>query len=298
MSYGPETQAILREFQLLRQSRQQHLKELQLIRYGMMGNRTPSNIVLQGGVHHEQDTIDKASTFTDTAKLTDGFNLIQISTDGDLTDISYKIQELSGDIGVSIQASLSPHLVGHNLRVLVTNSEAETGKTVYIDKYELPWSMLSAIQHGTPRSVAVSAGARSFYAEKTEYTSSANNYFETDQPLGTTPTLSMVGFPAAEYIRIDTIKYQLTPTNAVTYQLYLLEDAQANDEQSESDVFFDSDSAQASGTRYIQVAGGSPSKLPITIKLATAGTIYYLVDWSAASGDTTGYIKVYGEVLA
>jgi len=82
----------------------------------------------------------------------------------------------------------------------------------------------------------------------------------------------------------------------VTYQLYLLEDTQAVDERSEADIIFDSGAAMAKGTIYIET-GGASDKVPVHAKLAEVAKIYYLVDLSAASGDTTGYIKVYGEVL-
>lgn len=284
MGFGPETLAIIKELRLLRQS--------------LTGIYEPTEITLRGGIHHEQERLDKSAAFTATRVRTEGFNLIQISSDGNLLDITYQIEGLSGKPGDTINAALSPHVVGHTLAVLVTNAGAEGGKYVYVDKYLAPWPLLAAIKHGTLQAVSVTAGKRAFYAEQVEYASSALNYFESDQPLGTTPTLSFVGSPAIQDALIHTIKWQFTPTNAVTYRLYLLQDAQAVDERSESDIFFDSGAGLAGGSINIQVAGGSPSKLPVHVRLATAGTIYYLIDWSAAPGDTTGYIKVYGEALS
>lgn len=240
----------------------------------------------------------KASTFADTDVPCQGFNLIQVSTDGDLSDISYKLVQLDGRDSHVMQASESPHIIGPVTAIKLTNVEAEAGKTVRVARYRIPLMTLAAVKHGTPQYTSLSAGRKAFYAEKVEYASSASNYFESDQPLGTTPTLSINGVPSeATKIMIHSIRWQFTPTNAVTYQLYLLDDAQAVDERSESDVFFDSGAGLTSGGIYIQVAGGSPAKLPVQVKLSTAGVIYYLIDWSAAPGDTIGYIKIYGEVL-
>jgi len=136
-----------------------------------------------------------------------------------------------------------------------------------------------------------------FYAEIEEYTTGVPGYFETEQVWGTLPTLSFVGAPAVLHIRIHTIKHQITPDGAQTYKLWLLERASDNDEQSESDIIYASEDAVTAGEIVCVVPGGSPAKLPIDVKLGTAGTIYYIIDWSAAPGNSSGYIKVYGEVL-
>ena len=101
----------------------------------------------------------------------------------------------------------------------------------------------------------------------------------------------------AKLVKVETIKWQLTPTNAVTYQLYLLEDNQAVDENSEADLIFDSGAGLASGTIFIRTDADGSAKLPIMANLFDKGLIYYMIDWSAAPGDTTGYIRAYGEVL-
>jgi len=241
-------------------------------------------------------TIDKAAAFTDTEVNCQGADVVMISTDGDLKDISYKILLEDGRLTSAIQAAESPKIPGSVTAVFVTNAEAEAGKNVRVSRMTGAIDILTVIQQGTPAAVSVSTSKRMFYAAIVDYVGTLN-YFETDQAMGTTPTLSFVGAPAAENIMIHEIRHQLTPTNAVTYQLYLLEAATADDQQQEAEIIFDSGSGQVSGAIYKQVAGGSPAKLPTLAKLTTAGTIYYMVDWSAAPGDTTGYIKVYGEVL-
>ena len=239
----------------------------------------------------------KAATFTDMRIECVGADLIRISTDGDLTDISYKIIQLDGAITQAIEAAETPQFPGPVMGILLTNDTIEPGKTIRVARVHGNVGALSALPHGTPSAVSVASATRMFYAEKVEYAASGSNFFEADQPQGTTPSLFMLGGPLARNIRINTIKYQFTPTNAVTYQLKLLEAASADDQQSESDIIFDSGIGIVSGDIKIQVQGGSPAKLPIDVKLSTAGTIYYMVDWSAAPGDTHGYIKVYGEVL-
>jgi len=241
--------------------------------------------------------ISKATAFTDTRVECGGADLISISTDGDLTDVSYKILHVDGSTSREVEASETPQFPGPVTAVFITNDEAEAGKYVRVARINGSQLSLAAFQHGTPMAVNVTAGKRLFYAEIEEYTSGAPGYFETDQAWGTTPTLSFVGNPAVQHVMIHTIKYQITPTNAVTYQLWLLEAASAVDEQAEAEIIFASDAGQVGGTIYHWVAGGSPAKLPIIARLTTAGTIYYMIDWSAAPGNSSGYIRVYGEVL-
>jgi len=236
--------------------------------------------------------IDKASTFTNTKVSTEGARLIQISTDGDLSDISYKIPGHP----YSMEAAESPHIPGPLSHIFVTNDTAEADKTVRVARYKCSDAMAAAIMHGTPLSVALEGGERGFYAAKEDFDGTLN-YFETDQAITDTPTLYMTGSPLATFIKIHSIKYQMTPTNAVTYELYLIEAAAADNEEAESNIIFDSGAAQASGTVYNEIAGAGTPKLPTIAKLADLARIYYLLNWSGAPGDTTGYIKVYGEVM-
>jgi len=235
--------------------------------------------------------LDKGSAFKDAIVRCQGATLVQLSTDGDLSDVTYRLDKKSK----WMEAMESPHIAGPVATILVSNAAAEPGRMIRVARYRCSPLIAASIQHGTPKSTYIMGGAKKFYAQKVEYVSSTDNFFESDQPLGTTPTLYMTGSPAVSNIMIHTIKWQFTPTNAVTYQLFLLEDAQAVDEHSESNVLFASDEGMVGGTIYVQVEGGTPPKLPIQISLATEGRIYYLIDWSAAPGDTIGYIKIYGE---
>jgi len=241
--------------------------------------------------------LSKAAAFADTEIACGGFDLIKISTDGDLTDVSYKILQLDGATTREVEAAELPQFLGPADTVFITNDTAEAGKTIRITRIQASPEALAALQHGTPMAVSIASSKRMFYAEIEEYTSGAPGYFETDEAMGDIPTQSFVGAPAVLNIRIHTIKWQISPTAAETYQLYLLERASANDEQQESDIIFDSGAGMIGGKIYTQVPGGSPAKLPIDAKLDAGGEIFYMTDWSGAPGATSGYIKVYGEVL-
>lgn len=94
--------------------------------------------------------------------------------------------------------------------------------------------------------------------------------------------------------RLDSVRYYCNPTNAVTYELYLFEQASANNMQNLADVVFDSGDAQVDSESYIGVRG---NKFPIDIKLGDAGKLYYLIDWTGDPGTTPGYIKIRGREL-
>lgn len=130
------------------------------------------------------------------------------------------------------------------------------------------------------------------------------NHFETDQPLATTqPTLyildvntgkELIPADVTSFI-LESIRYYMNQTAAVTYELYLLEGNSADPVTRYSQVVFDSGAAQADDTIYIVSRG---DKLPHIVNLETAGRLYYMLDWSAAPGNTPGFIVVRGRVLA
>ena len=119
-----------------------------------------------------------------------------------------------------------------------------------------------------------------------------NNYFETDQAITDTPTLYLTASAPMGRIIIERIHVNLNPTNAVTPNLYLFADAQADNLTSESVMIFASTdyvpNGLVDGTEYDFV------ELNIPATLATAGRIYYLLDWTGAPGDTLGYLKIFG----
>lgn len=140
-----------------------------------------------------------------------------------------------------------------------------------------------------------------------------NNYFETDQALTDTPTLSLTittptGMPVKRFL-LEEVCYYMDPTDAVTYQLFLLEAASADDVEQLQDLVFFSPAAQADSVCYkynnlgycADVAGTTAEviqyKLPVVVELTDTNKLYYMLDWSGAPGDTKGFIKIRGRLL-
>lgn len=241
--------------------------------------------------------IDKAAEFADTRVECIGADLIQISTDGDLTNISYKIIHLDGSESLEMEAAESPHILGPVSAVLVTNDTAEAGTTVRVARNQGSQAALAAIQHGSPTATSVTSSKRLFYAEIVEYAPGVVN-FDDDEPIGAAaPTHFMTGAPLVPHIMIHAIKYQMNPAAAETYQLYLLEGATAEAEQQEAEIIYDSGPGVAGGDIVTWVAGGAPARLPIIARLTAAGIIWYKLDWTGPPGNTGGYIRIYGEVM-
>lgn len=124
-----------------------------------------------------------------------------------------------------------------------------------------------------------------------------DNVFETSQAITDLATLYFELDKQVEIFELSEIRYYMNPTNAVTYQLYLLEGPHADDVTQLSKVVHDSGAAQAKGTLYPKVPGQT-DKLPRICKLDTPGRLYYLLDWSAAPGNTPGLINIRGRRLA
>jgi len=139
------------------------------------------------------------------------------------------------------------------------------------------------------------------------------NVFETDQALGDTPTLYLTittptGMPVKRFL-LEEVCYYMNQTNAVTYQLLLLEAASADDVEQLQDLVFFSPAAQADSICYkynnlgycSDVASTTAEtiqyKLPVVVELTTANKLYYMLDWSGAPGDTPGFIKIRGRLL-
>lgn len=118
------------------------------------------------------------------------------------------------------------------------------------------------------------------------------NVFETDQDIDTTPTLKLdtsIEPEGLDQFVIKKITYYLNPTNAVTYQLFLLRGAAADNVTSYSKQIWASPVAQADGVLYHK------NDIEIPVRLDNPDELFYMVDWSAACGDTTGFIVVEGE---
>lgn len=110
-------------------------------------------------VLHVTETTSKTGTFTDTPFDIRNFNVVLISTDGDITDLTYKTKDLDGYESIDTLVQAIPKIVGTFEKFFLTNSTGEAGKIVYIDKFrfENP-SIIPALQHGTTQATTISIG--------------------------------------------------------------------------------------------------------------------------------------------
>jgi hypothetical protein len=196
-----------KETRLLLAKQDEQIARLDEILRSLSSPELPKNI-RQGEVFKVVETIDKASTFTDTEVNIEGFNLVQLSTDGDLTDVSYKTVMPSGATTPSEESSHDPHIVGAAKRLLVTNDTAESGKTIWVIKTQAPWFMLPAIQHGTSEASGGSATEARFtpLAKGRIFYTTVNttaDFFASDLTVTYTPTLFRIQVNLSEAVCIS-----------------------------------------------------------------------------------------------
>ena len=118
----------------------------------------------------------------------------------------------------------------------------------------------------------------------------ATDTAKTDTPVSTflaAGELSVVP-PIIKSGVIKRVHYALDFANVVTYQLFLWEGSNADNTISESKLAFQSGLGKADATEYDEVG----LELPFT--LDNDNLMYFGLDWSAASGNCTGYIMVSG----
>src|SRR4030042_1598375 len=136
----------------------------------------------------------------------------------------------------------------------------------------------------------------------------AGVYFETDEALGDTPTVSVTiaeslgNKPRA--MLLEEVSYYMNQANAVTYQLRLMQAATAGDPEQYTGLVFLGPPAQADTVYYSYHATGYQAtigteevaqyKLPRVVEFETPGVLFYMLDWSGAPGVTPGFIKVKG----
>lgn len=120
-----------------------------------------------------------------------------------------------------------------------------------------------------------------------------------DEPLGSgtaaTHHIGLVPSDTRAFILLKILWY-LANTNAVTHQLYLLSSPQAAAATERKYLVYDSDAAKARNTLYMET-GSQSQKIPVPIELPNEGKLYYKIDYSAAAGATTGFIRVWGIML-
>lgn len=143
----------------------------------------------------------------------------------------------------------------------------------------------------------VSGGSRVVYGKVLLETADATT-FPKQTFLTDTPTKHIPIFPATtQKLRINSIRYYLSPANAVTFRLRLLEQAtaSASPDQARADVVYDSGALMAKDTEYIEIGGGV---LPIEVTLTDTAKLYYLIEYSGVCGNTDGYIVIRGDKLS
>jgi len=123
----------------------------------------------------------------------------------------------------------------------------------------------------------------------------SGNIFKDDQPIATTtPTHYITLDPQCKKFMLNDVKYRFEAAAVETFQLYLLEDADATAILRRRDVIYNSGTGKTGSTDYHDTPDG---RVPVLVKLVTAGRLYYLLDWSGAPGNTPGYIVVRGEIV-
>lgn len=230
--------------------------------------------------------------------------------DGNITDLSHSLQsdgkewlrsifiDTDQDILVSLDGSdwipakeqrdfQAPYMQFRTIEIVTT-----VATTFFMLVCTNPLAILSL--RDKPSSIA--GAPRLMDADKMDLDGTLN-YFETDQPIGTTPSLYLVPVPASttKFV-IESVRYYMASANNRTYELYLLEASNADDIENLGDVVFDSDALQADATAYTVIGGDASGKLPMHVNLKDAGKLYYMIDWSDTPGNTKGYIKVRGRV--
>jgi len=115
---------------------------------GTVGNIPES--VLAGALWYQMQEIDKSSTFNigDAEGIIDStnFNLVVVSTDGDIKDITYKKTFRDGTQEPNaIQARIDNRIVGEVTQIDIGNSTAQSGFKIYVEKYLLPPNLIAGV---------------------------------------------------------------------------------------------------------------------------------------------------------
>jgi hypothetical protein len=118
------------------------------------------------------------------------------------------------------------------------------------------------------------------------------DYFEVDQDKVTVPTLLLDTYrthPTMKSGKILRIHYRINPTNAVTFTLRLWStNLVVNPYELNLVMLYESPAAQVDDTDYDR-------EVEIPFVLETPGSLWYSIDWTAAPGNTTGFIEASGE---
>jgi len=118
--------------------------------------------------------------------------------------------------------------------------------------------------------------------------------FETEHGLTDTPTQRIILSRDVKKLNLQELRAYMTPTNAVTCGLQFYGDAQADDYASIMSSFFSSaNNAIAKDTHYVKTQ--RDAAMQVTGILNPPGQVYFNQDWSAAPGDTKGFVMIVGK---
>lgn len=123
------------------------------------------------------------------------------------------------------------------------------------------------------------------------------SYFESDEALasGTGATLQINLTPSwTTAFVLEKVHWRFEAANAVTHQLYLLEDSVDTALTERGRVIYDSGNAIARSVDHMET--GATEKIPVTVQLDHPGVLYYKIDWSAAMGNCPGFLHVRGKM--
>ena len=118
--------------------------------------------------------------------------------------------------------------------------------------------------------------------------------FETDHPLIATPTQRIVLSRDVKKFKLTEIHAYQTPTNAVTCGFQLYGDAVADNYTSIMSCFFNSANTVVTKDQYYSEAEND-TIMGRTGILAVPGQVYFNQNWSAAPGDTLGFVVIVGK---
>jgi len=128
---------------------------------------------------------------------------------------------------------------------------------------------------------------------------STTDFFEDDEAFldGNAATKVFYADMSRCYVlHVTNVSHYINPTNAVTYTMYILTNNEEVAIDEAQDLIYQSDALMADSVLYIET-GGTSDKLPIQKRLDGANTLFAKFDWTAAPGDTSGFVLVEGLVL-
>ena len=121
--------------------------KLQLLNEVLLGN-LPENVGRQAHYRDSMVTVTKASTIADSAVPKapggtgvfdlKGYNLVIVTTDGNLSNVSYRIQYADGTLSPEIEAKELQKFVGQNTQIQLVNDTAEAAKTIRVHRIQVP----------------------------------------------------------------------------------------------------------------------------------------------------------------